>query len=75
MSNRPDGSYATKDLFLRHPHIPNAFRFIGRADDTLVHGTWPFVIASDLAFPPPLIGVYPSLLTAVVSGEKRTRSL
>ena len=36
MSNRPDGSYATSDLFLKHPEIPNAYKFCGRLDDTLV---------------------------------------
>ncbi|KAG2059105.1 L-aminoadipate-semialdehyde dehydrogenase [Suillus hirtellus] len=36
MSNRPDGSYATKDLFIKHPTIPDAYKFMGRIDDTLV---------------------------------------
>lgn len=36
-SNRPDGSYATKDLFLQHPEKKNRYRYIGRLDDTLVH--------------------------------------
>lgn len=36
MSNQPDGSYATKDLFLKHPTKPDAYRYIGRLDDTLV---------------------------------------
>ncbi|KAJ7355604.1 L-aminoadipate-semialdehyde dehydrogenase [Mycena albidolilacea] len=35
-SNRPDGSYATKDLFLRHPERNNWYKYIGRLDDTLV---------------------------------------
>jgi len=35
-TNRDDGSYATKDLFEPHPTIPNAWKFGGRADDTLV---------------------------------------
>ncbi|KZT08698.1 L-aminoadipate-semialdehyde dehydrogenase [Laetiporus sulphureus 93-53] len=35
-SNRPDGSYATKDLFLRHPVHSNWYKYIGRLDDTLV---------------------------------------
>ncbi|KAJ7065190.1 L-aminoadipate-semialdehyde dehydrogenase [Mycena amicta] len=34
-SNRPDGSYATKDLFLKHP-TKDWFKYIGRLDDTLV---------------------------------------
>lgn len=36
-SNRPDGSYATKDLFRRHPTIADAWVYVGRADDTIVH--------------------------------------
>ncbi|KAJ6496764.1 L-aminoadipate-semialdehyde dehydrogenase [Mycena vulgaris] len=35
-TNRPDGSYATKDLFLRHPKHENWYKYIGRLDDTLV---------------------------------------
>ena len=35
-SNRPDNSYATKDLFEKHPTTPNAWRFYARLDDTLV---------------------------------------
>ncbi|KAE8148866.1 hypothetical protein BDV25DRAFT_141355 [Aspergillus avenaceus] len=35
-SNRPDGSYATKDLFEKHPSTPNAWRYYARLDDTLV---------------------------------------
>ena len=35
-SNRPDGSYATKDLFIRHPQHSNWYKYIGRLDDTLV---------------------------------------
>ena len=36
MSNRKDGSYATKDLFERHPTTPNAWRYYARHDDTIV---------------------------------------
>ncbi|KAJ7132141.1 L-aminoadipate-semialdehyde dehydrogenase [Mycena epipterygia] len=35
-TNRPDGSYATKDLFLRHSEHDNWYKYIGRLDDTLV---------------------------------------
>ncbi|CAG8107562.1 unnamed protein product [Penicillium olsonii] len=35
-SNRPDNSYATKDLFEKHPTTPNAWRYYARQDDTLV---------------------------------------
>lgn len=50
--NRPNGAYATSDLFLKHPEIPNAFLFVSRKDDSLlhVHGkkTNPLIIESDL---------------------------
>lgn len=36
MSNMPDGSFTTKDLFVPHPTIPDAYKFVGRLDDTLV---------------------------------------
>lgn len=35
-ANRPDKSYATKDLFLKHPEHNNWFKYCGRLDDTLV---------------------------------------
>ena len=35
-SNRPDGSYATKDLFTPHPTTPNAWKYYARMDDTIV---------------------------------------
>src|SRR5690242_15312946 len=35
-SNRPDNSYATKDLFEPHPSIPGAWKYIARLDDTIV---------------------------------------
>ncbi|RAH86917.1 acetyl-CoA synthetase-like protein [Aspergillus japonicus CBS 114.51] len=35
-SNRPDNSYATKDLFEKHPTTSNAWRYYARLDDTLV---------------------------------------
>jgi hypothetical protein len=34
-SNRPDGSYATKDLFMKHPTI-EAYKYYARLDDTIV---------------------------------------
>ncbi|KAK5710543.1 hypothetical protein LTR17_018815 [Elasticomyces elasticus] len=38
VSNRSDGSYATKDLYERHPDWPrrNAWRYYARKDDTIV---------------------------------------
>ncbi|KAL7917780.1 hypothetical protein ACQKWADRAFT_331624 [Trichoderma austrokoningii] len=35
-SSRPDGAYATKDVFEPHPSIPRAWKYISRLDDTLV---------------------------------------
>ncbi|KAL5342841.1 hypothetical protein BJX70DRAFT_409789 [Aspergillus crustosus] len=35
-SNRPDGAYATKDLFEKHPTKENTWRYYARLDDTLV---------------------------------------
>ncbi|TFK51963.1 acetyl-CoA synthetase-like protein [Heliocybe sulcata] len=35
-SNRPDGSFATGDLYAKHPTIPHAWRYAGRADDIIV---------------------------------------
>jgi thioester reductase-like protein len=35
VSNQPDGSYATRDLFVRHPEKPDRFKYVGRLDDWL----------------------------------------
>lgn len=35
-SDQPDGSYATKDLFQRHPEEPNLWKFVARKDDIIV---------------------------------------
>lgn len=35
-SDQPDGSYATKDLFQRHPTSPNLWKFVARKDDIIV---------------------------------------
>lgn len=34
-TNRSDGSYATKDLFVPHLSIPNAWKYSARLDDTI----------------------------------------
>ncbi|KAJ3555377.1 hypothetical protein NM688_g2610 [Phlebia brevispora] len=36
VSNRDDGSFATGDLYNRHPTIPHAWRYCGRVDDIIV---------------------------------------
>ncbi|PIA92957.1 Polyketide synthase HetM [Cercospora beticola] len=35
-TNRDDGSYATKDLFEKHPTMENTWRYYARLDDTIV---------------------------------------
>ncbi len=35
-TNRPDGGYATKDLFEAHPTIKGAWKYSSRLDDTIV---------------------------------------
>ena len=39
-SDDPPNSFHTSDLFVAHPSIPNAWKFVGRADDrvTLLNG-------------------------------------
>lgn len=38
-TNRPDGSFATADLFVPHPSIPNAWKYQCRADSQLALST------------------------------------
>ncbi|KAL6230802.1 hypothetical protein BDW75DRAFT_234132 [Aspergillus navahoensis] len=47
MSNRPDGAYATKDLFLKHPDI-EAYKYYSRLDDTITLVNGEKVIPLDL---------------------------
>ncbi|KAL4997928.1 hypothetical protein BDV10DRAFT_194753 [Aspergillus recurvatus] len=47
MSNRPDGAYATKDLFLKHPEI-EAYKYYSRLDDTITLVNGEKVIPLDL---------------------------
>ncbi|KAL3478125.1 hypothetical protein BJX99DRAFT_245792 [Aspergillus californicus] len=47
MSNRPDGSYATKDLFAKHPDI-EAYKYYARLDDTVTLVNGEKVIPLDL---------------------------
>lgn len=35
-TNRDDGSYATGDLYERHPTKENVWRYVGRGDDVIV---------------------------------------
>lgn len=69
-TNRPDGSYATKDLFEQHPTSPNAWRYYARLDDTLV------LENGEKANPLLLEGVAkenPNVAEAVVFGANKPR--
>ncbi|KAL4937579.1 hypothetical protein BDV06DRAFT_215762 [Aspergillus oleicola] len=47
MSNRADGAYATKDLFLKHPEM-EAYKYYSRLDDTITLVNGEKVIPLDL---------------------------
>lgn len=68
-SNRPDGSYATKDLFIRHKQHLNWYKYIGRLDDTLVQvlGEKTNPVPIELA----IRGNSPYVEEAIVFGEGR----
>jgi thioester reductase-like protein len=36
VSNQDDGSYATRDLFIRHPTKSDRFKYVGRLDDWII---------------------------------------
>jgi thioester reductase-like protein len=36
VSNQPDGSYATRDLFISHPTKGDRFKYVGRLDDWII---------------------------------------
>ncbi|KAF8839463.1 L-aminoadipate-semialdehyde dehydrogenase [Paxillus ammoniavirescens] len=70
MSNQPDGSYASRDLFIKHPTIPDAYKFIGRVDDTLV------MVNGEKTNPVPIeltLRSSPYIADAVVFGAARTQ--
>ena len=50
-SNRPDGAYATKDLFEPHATIAGAWKYVARLDDTIVlmNGEKAIPIAMEMA--------------------------
>ncbi|KAI9652080.1 MAG: hypothetical protein M1831_007213 [Alyxoria varia] len=67
-SNRPDGSFATSDLFVPHPTIPNAWRYDSRADSQLT------LITGKKFDPAPLeadIAASPLLDDVVIFGNER----
>ncbi|KAG0707371.1 L-aminoadipate-semialdehyde dehydrogenase, partial [Suillus ampliporus] len=70
MTNQPDGSYASKDLFIKHPTIPDAYKFIGRIDDTLV------MVNGEKTNPVPMeltLRSSPYIADAIVFGAGRTQ--
>lgn len=65
LSDRPDGSYGTKDLFQRHPTIPDLWKFAARKDDIIV------MLNGEKADPIPVedaVKVNPEIATAVAFG-------
>ncbi|KKY29321.1 putative nrps-like enzyme [Diaporthe ampelina] len=65
LSDRPDGSYGTKDLFQRHPTIPHLWKFAARKDDIIV------MLNGEKADPIPVedaVKVNPEVATAVAFG-------
>ncbi|OAX43282.1 L-aminoadipate-semialdehyde dehydrogenase [Rhizopogon vinicolor AM-OR11-026] len=70
MSNQPDGSYASKDLFIKHPTIPDAYKYIGRIDDTLV------MVNGEKTNPVPMeltLRSSPYIADAIIFGAGRTQ--
>ncbi|KAK7730825.1 putative NRPS-like protein biosynthetic cluster [Botryosphaeria dothidea] len=67
-SDRPDGAYATKDLFQRHPTDPRKWKFVARQDDLIV------LVNGEKADPIPLeeaVGRNANVRAAVVFGAQR----
>lgn len=65
LSDRPDGSYGTKDLFQHHPTIPDLWKFAARKDDIIV------MLNGEKADPIPVedaVKVNPEVATAVAFG-------
>lgn len=71
-SNRQDGSFATSDLFRRHPTIPDAWMLCGRSDDVILLVSTPACPPSGstrlISVPVNLYHQYASLTQ--VNGEK-----
>jgi long-subunit acyl-CoA synthetase (AMP-forming) len=68
MSDRPDGSYGTKDLFVKHPSDMNKWKFVARHDDIIV------MVNGEKADPHPLeeaMCANPNVQTAVTFGSMR----
>lgn len=70
-TNRDDGSYATKDLFVPHPTIEGAWKYVSRRDDTiiLVNGEKMIPIAMEQA-----VRRHPLVREAIVFGTGRSQA-
>ncbi|PWY99767.1 acetyl-CoA synthetase-like protein [Testicularia cyperi] len=68
VANRPDGSYATSDLYAPHPSKPNTWKYESRSDDTLV-----LVSGKKVSAPvaETLLKRDPSVAEAIVFGANR----
>jgi hypothetical protein len=67
-TNRPEGHFATGDLYLKHSTIPNAWKYLGRKDDMLV------LVSGKKADPLPLetaLASVPGITDAAVFGAGR----
>lgn len=68
LSDRPDGSYGTKDLFQRHPENPKLWKFVARKDDIIV------MLNGEKADPIPIeeaVTANPNVRAAVAFGAGR----
>ncbi|WRT66055.1 uncharacterized protein IL334_003007 [Kwoniella shivajii] len=69
-TNRDDGSYATGDLYQKHPTKADVWRYVGRGDDVIVLSN------GEKATPGPIetiLGSSPYLTAALVVGAKRSQ--
>ncbi len=68
VSNRPDGSYATGDLYTEHPERPGLWKVVARADDTIVLTNGKKLLASHVEA---LLQRQKSIQHALVFGQNR----
>ncbi|KAI5479365.1 L-aminoadipate-semialdehyde dehydrogenase [Pseudohyphozyma bogoriensis] len=71
LTNLPDGGYTTNDLMMPHKTIPNAYKYVGRLDDTimLVNGEKVNPVPAELA----IKGSSVHVAEAVVFGTARAQ--
>ncbi|GJE91273.1 hypothetical protein PsYK624_074220 [Phanerochaete sordida] len=68
VSNRPDGSFASGDLYAKHPTKPNTWRYHGRTDDIIVLMTGKKASANPLET---ALRACPAISEAIVFGAER----